>query len=191
VFLACLFRDSEITPRVRDLAAVFESAPTLRSLSTATAPFIPIVANPDTEKELAPIYCRFHSIAVRPRNDVHAEPDIALDPLTHEAFSRALETMGISGDEANRLDRESGRSPTILRRRRSLILASKTPSWAEDAQMVRSLIPIALVGAWQATSSPSRQACFRIVRAPVSCGRSKGSPGSNWGGSASSSPRCR
>ena len=165
-FLACLFRDSEIAPRVRDLAAVFESAQTLRSLSTSTAPFIPIVENAEAEKELASVYRRFHSIAVRPRNDVHAEPDIALDLLTHEAFTHALSTMGISGDEAERLERESGRSPTILRRRRSSIPAIKTPAWAEDDRMVRSLIPIALVGAWQATSPADTEVLSALAGCP-------------------------
>jgi addiction module HigA family antidote len=113
-FLACLFNDSDIAPRVRDLAAYFESAQTLRSLATSTAPFLAVVANPAAEKELTPLYRRFHAIAVRPRNDVQAEPDIALDPLTHDAFMAALAGMGITGEEADTLERESARSPTIL-----------------------------------------------------------------------------
>lgn len=167
-FLACLLRDGEIAPRVRDLAAVFESPKTLRSLSTSMAPFIPIAENADVEKELASVYRRFHSIAVRPRNDVHAEPDIALDLLTHDAFTHALSTMGISGDESQRLERESGRSPTILRRRRSSIPAIKTPPWAEDDGMVRSLIPIALLGAWQATSPADTEVLSALAGCPYS-----------------------
>jgi addiction module HigA family antidote len=165
-FLACLFNDSEIAPRVRDLAAYFESAQTLRSLATSTAPFIAIVANPEAETELGPLYRRFHSIAVRPRNDVEANPDIALDALTHEAFIAALSTVGITGDEAGRLERESGRSPTILRRRRSQIPAIKTPPWADEPQHVRSLLPAALVGAWQATSPADAEVLAALAGRP-------------------------
>lgn len=165
-FLACLFNDSEIAPRVRDLTAYFESADTLRSLAGSTAPFLAVVASPETEKELAPLYRRFHTIAVRPRNDVQAEPDIALDLLTHEAFTAALSAMGISGDEADRLERESGRSPTILRRRRSTIPALKTPSWAEDVQLARSLVPAAFVGAWQATSPADAEVLAALAGRP-------------------------
>ena len=141
-----------IAPRLRDLAVVFESAQSLRALASSTAPFIPIVSTADAETELAPLYRRFHCIAVRPRNDVHAEPDIATDLLTHEAFGKALSAMGITGHEAERLEKESGRSPTILRRRRAISPEIRTPRWAKDAQDARRLIPMALVGAWQATS---------------------------------------
>jgi hypothetical protein len=93
-FLDCLFNDSETAPRVRDVAAYFESADTLRSLATSTAPFLPVVANPEVERELIPLFRRFHAIAVRPRNDVQVEPDIALDLLIHDAFMAALAAMG-------------------------------------------------------------------------------------------------
>jgi addiction module HigA family antidote len=162
-FLACLFRDAEIASRARDLATVFDSPQTLRSLASSTAPFIPIAANADTEKELASFYTRFHCIAVRPRNDVHAEPDIALDLLTHEAFANALAAINIAGDEAERLERESGRSPTILRRRLSPIPAIRTPAWAEDDSLVRALVPVALIGAWQATSPADTEAVSALA----------------------------
>ncbi len=165
-FLACLFNDSEIAPRVRDLTAYFESAEILRSLATSTAPFLAVVASPETEKELAPLYRRFHTIAVRARNDVQAEPDIALDLLTHKAFIAALSVMGISGDKAERLERESGRSPTILRRRRSQVPAIKTPPWAEEPQLARSLLPAAFVGAWQATSPADAEVLAALAGRP-------------------------
>jgi addiction module HigA family antidote len=165
-FLACLFNDGEIAPRVRDLTAYFESAETLRSLAGSTAPFLAVVASSDAEKELAPLYRRFHTIAVRPRNDVQAAPDIALDLLTHEGFRAALSAMGVTGDDADRLERESGRSPTILRRRRSTIPAIKTPPWAEDVQLARSLLPAAFVGAWQATSPADAEVLAALAGRP-------------------------
>jgi plasmid maintenance system antidote protein VapI len=164
--LSCLFSDSAIAPQMRDLVAVFNSASTLRSLATATAPFIPIATDSETEKELAPLYRRFHSIAVRPRNDVQAEPDIALDLLTHEAFTQALSEMGIDGDAAERLERESGRSPTILRRRCATIPAIRTPPWTLDAGTIRALIPMALVGAWQATSPADTEVLQALAGKP-------------------------
>jgi addiction module HigA family antidote len=52
-FLACLFRDDKAKQRQRDMAAVFESAQALRSLEKSAAPFIPIAATADVEKEFA------------------------------------------------------------------------------------------------------------------------------------------
>ena len=114
-FLACLFRD--LATRSEDLAAVFKSAETLRTLADSSSLFIPIVYTEEAARELATVYHRLHCIIVRPRNAINSEPDIALDLLNHDAFKKALAEMGIEDDEAERLARESGRSPTILRRR--------------------------------------------------------------------------
>jgi hypothetical protein len=76
---------------------------------------MPIVCTEEAECELVAMYRRFHCIVVRPCNTVVSEPDIAIDLLGHEAFEKALAAMGIEGNDAERLARESGRSPTILR----------------------------------------------------------------------------
>ncbi|HEY4215827.1 MAG TPA: helix-turn-helix domain-containing protein [Gemmatimonadaceae bacterium] len=156
-FLGCLFADSTIAPRDRDLAVVIESAQTLKKLVAATSPFIPIVTTDEAERELAPIYRRLHSIAIRPRNAVDSEPDIALDLLGDEAFEKALQAMGVDREGADRLAVESGRSPTILRRRLSPVPAIRIPRWADDAETARALIPMTFVGAWHAQSNADRE----------------------------------
>ena len=156
-FLSCLFRDSTIAPRSRDLAAVFKSAETLRTLAASSSPFIPIVYTGQAEHELAAVCRRFHCIIVRPRNAIDRKPDIALDLLNHDAFRKALAEMGIEDDSIERLARESGRSPTILRRRLSKFEAIRKPQWAGDAENARSLIPMMLVGAWRAESKADRE----------------------------------
>ena len=158
-FLACLFRDlavtSEDNPSVMltaDLAAIFDSPATLRLLAASRTRFLPIVSSEEVERELAPIHRRLHSITVRSRNGVQSEPDIALELLNHEGFVAAIDSMGIDRDRAERLDRESGRSPTILRRRLSTIGAIRVPEWAADGDIAKRLIPMALIGAWHRDS---------------------------------------
>ena len=156
-FLACLFRDDGIAARWRELAAVFESTKALRKLAASAAPFLPIVHTDTAERELAAVYRQRHCIAVRPRNAVDSEPDVALDLLDHGAFEKALAGMDIKGNEADRLARESGRSPTILRRRLSNVPAIRTPEWARDGGIARGLIPMALIGAWHDGSRADRE----------------------------------
>ena len=158
-FLARLFQDSDLDPKLGDLAAVFESAQTLRLLAASPSPFIPIVCSKEAERELTATVCRrLNCIAVRSRNDIiNVQPDITLDLLNRESFTRALTAMGIEGDEADRLEKESGRSPTILRRRLSQTGAIKTPQWAEDANIARDLMPMAFVGAWKTNSEADRE----------------------------------
>ena len=156
-FLSCMFEEDGIDTHWRDLAAVFESARTLRKLAASNASFLPIVHTDEAERELAAVYRRLHCIVVRPRNAVDSKPDIALDLLDYKAFETALAAMGVENDDADRLARESGRSPTILRRRLSKVPAIGNPGWAADAGTARSLIPMTLVGAWHATSNADRE----------------------------------
>ena len=152
-FLSCLFQEEDIAKLSGDLAAVFKSAETLRTLAASSSPLIPIVCTEEAERELATVYRRLHCIIVRSRNGMDSKPDIALDLLRHDAFRKALANMGIEDDRVERLARESGRSPTILRRRLSKIEAIRKPQWVGDGKSARSLIPMALVGAWHADAS--------------------------------------
>lgn len=156
-FLACVFRDSAIGRNWGDLVAVVESATTLRKLATSSAAFIPVVFTQEVERELATLYRHRHCIVVRPRNAVNSTPDIVLDRLNRESFLKALEKMGIEREEAERRAKESGRSPTILRRQLSEIPAIRRPVWAEDTEAARCLIPMALIGAWDKSSSADRE----------------------------------
>ena len=147
-FLACLSRDGEAPAEFRDRAVVINSARTL--LIPSTSSFIPIVSDDETERELAP--SRHHSIVVRPRNALGREPDIALGLLGHQTFEKSLSAMGLARGEIHRLARESGRSPTILRRRLSKNDAIRRPRWAKESEIARKLVPMALIGAWHAES---------------------------------------
>ena len=152
-FLYCVFRDGNEPAHHGDRVAVFDSPQTLRTLAAASSTFIPIVRNEDAERELVGVYRQRHCIVLRPRNTVDREPDIALGLLREEAFEAALDEMGIDRNDADRWARESGRSPTILRRRLSKIPAIRMPPWAGDQNIARSLIPLVMAGAWHAEFS--------------------------------------
>lgn len=172
-FLACLFRelsgesgDNASAMGLVDTAAVFDSASTLRELAASRTRFLPIVRSDECERELAPVHRRLHCVTVRPRNAVQSDPDIALDLLNHEAFAEALDSMDIDRDTRQQLERESGRSPTILRRRLSTVDSIRTPAWAEDQTTARALIPLTLVGAWDRTSPADQRVVAELGNRP-------------------------
>ncbi|MEX2374591.1 MAG: helix-turn-helix domain-containing protein [Dehalococcoidia bacterium] len=167
-FLSCLFSDTEISQQAGDLAAVFESGQTLKALVPASAPFLPIAITDEAERELAQLYRERHCIVVRPRNAVDSEPDIALDLLGQEEFEAALLAMGLDNDTADLLARESGRSPTILRRRLSKIDAIRRPEWAREERIARALIPMTLIGAWHTRSSADCEVISTLADRPYS-----------------------
>ena len=162
-FLACLFRRPDVPIGAGDRAVLFKSPDTLQALAPSTTSLIPIVACEETERELASLSRRMPCIVVRPRNATHDKPEISLESLGDAGFRQALANMGIEDDDADRLGRESGRSPTILRRRLSKIEAIKSPDWARDADVARNLVPMALVGAWHAASDADRSALSNLA----------------------------
>ena len=152
-FVACLLRHEDAPARAGDQSVVFESASTLRILTQSSSPFIPIVYSEETEREIVTLYRQRHCIVVQPRNAVDREADVVVELLGHAAFEQALTDMGITAREhVDRLASESGRSPTVLRRRLSQLPVIRTPQWAGEHEVARRLIPMALVGAWHTGS---------------------------------------
>jgi addiction module HigA family antidote len=155
-FLACLFDDEKLR-QYKDLSAIFTSSATLKTLIASSVPFIPIVYSEDAERELSDAYRRLHCIIFRPRNAVDKDADIKLDLLGYDAFNKALTVMEIKKDDIERLARESGYSPTILRRRLSRNAAIRTPIWAGDSKIAKNIVPLALIGTWHTDSKADRE----------------------------------
>lgn len=161
-FLACLF-DEEGLRQYKDRAAVFTSPEALRTLIVASAPFIPIVVSDETERELVDARRGLHCIAFRPRGAVQKNADITLDQLGYDAFRTTLQSMGVDENDVDRLSRESGRSPTILRRRLSKNAAIKSPEWASDDHAAKALLPLALMGAWHSEMEADCEVVSKIA----------------------------
>jgi len=169
-FLACVFDRNEFAAAgYKDRAVVFSSPQTLRKLLASPSSLIAIVFTDDVERELGGVHKSLHTIIVRPKNTADVNPDIVLDLLNYEAFQKALTAMGI--DNHHRIEdlaRESGQSPTILRRRLSKNPAIRTPAWTKDASAIRSLIPMMLVGAWHVKSNADCEILSLLSGAPYS-----------------------
>jgi addiction module HigA family antidote len=157
-FLAQLFSDrggAELAA-YRDRVLIFDKPSVLPRLAEGVRTFIPVVFTREVEQELAPFANAMHSIVVYPRNAANIEPQITLEPVSHETFSKALEEMSKDRDEISRLADESGRSLTVLRRRVATVPAVQTPEWAMDEVTATRLVPFLFVGSWSTTNSADR-----------------------------------
>ena len=144
---------------------MFDAPHALRRFRVANAaPRMAIVHGKDVEGEVGDFHRQCHCLIIRPANDVDSEPDIKLELPGSKEFSNALEAMGISADRIEQLARESGRSPTVLRRRLATVPAIRIPAWAEDANAARRLIPAALVGAWRQSSASDCEVLRRLAQ---------------------------
>ncbi|MDD9987383.1 MAG: hypothetical protein OXQ31_13995 [Spirochaetaceae bacterium] len=167
-FIACLLRQDNLPAGSYDRAVFFDSAETLRLLAPSSAAFIPIVCKEETERAIGNTYRQRHCIVVRPRNAVGRKPDAAVELLEPKEFADALADMGIERGRVDNLARESGCSPTVLRRQLSKLDAIRNPSWARERETteVRHLIPMTLIGAWNTESAADRRILERIAGTP-------------------------
>ena len=140
--------DPELTA-IRDRVVVFSETGPLTDLVNKSSRFIPVATNRDIEVELSETGSQLGGISIVPRTMVQTEADIVLDILSEEAFRKALETMGLSRDEIERLNDESGRSLTVLRRRLAQDQAIKSPEWSAEKTLACSVFPFMLAGAWK------------------------------------------
>ena len=161
--LAAMYQCKAIDSKHGDLLTIINSADTLRKLASSPAPFIPIVHTDETERELATVYRERKCIVVVPRNAVESDPVITMPRSDRNSFVQALTDMNIDRSKAEFLARESGCSPTILRRRLARLQANKTPPWAKDQMIVQTLIPLALVGVWNTKSDADCEIISRLA----------------------------
>lgn len=146
-------------------ALVFDTPEAIRRFRASnTAPRIAIIHDAVVEREIGDLYRGCHVIIMRPANDVDVEPDIRLRLPSRQNLSDALTSMEIDEDRIDRLIRESGRSPAVLRRRLSEVPAIHAPAWAGNPQISRKLLPAALIGAWSKASTADLEVVRRLLR---------------------------
>ncbi|WP_352665473.1 HigA family addiction module antitoxin [Mesorhizobium sp. M0166] len=142
----------------KDQVLVFDEPGVLPQLAQGTINFIAVAHTREVEREFGPYSGSLRAIVVYPRNAANADPDIVLEPLGYEPFTKALEAMDKTRDEILSLTNASGRSLTILRRRLATIPAIQTPVWAANHQASSNLVPFVLVGTWDARNEADQTA---------------------------------
>lgn len=157
-FTACALEEiGDVSNQFAARAAVLQTVEGFTKAIAASPNFIAILASPDVESNSAGVHTSRHTIIVRRRNAVEGDADISLDLLDDKTFKAALVAMGMGDDEIRRYERESGQSPTILRRRLSQVDEIKSPPWARDTGLARKLVPLALAGVWNSQTEADQE----------------------------------
>lgn len=164
-FLYQAMADAELE-RYRDRVLVFDEPGVVPKLAQGTNDFIAVAHTRDVERELGPYTSSLRTIVVYPRNATNEDPHIVLEPLRFEAFNKALEAMGKSSDDIERLSNASGCSLTVLRRQLSKIEAIRTPAWAEDTRLASSLVPFMLAGVWDERNEADQKVLSKLAAVP-------------------------
>ena len=118
------------------------------TIGDSPAPIFLFVDKNDA-KDIGGMVSQSHVIIADSQGGNADESACRLNRIWREKFIAQLKEMGLSWEVANRRERESGRSLTVLRRRLAKNSALKTPEWAQSANS-RAMIVAALVGEWLA-----------------------------------------
>ncbi|MBY5762884.1 HigA family addiction module antidote protein [Rhizobium leguminosarum] len=169
-FLSVAFwSDSEEFGTYRDRMIVFREPGSLSKLASQVSNFIPVIPSREVEKEFAPFSASMPSFIIYPRNALAEDPDIELETLNWQSFDAAMQDMGVEHDRIDKLSRESGRSPTVLRRRLSKLPAVNRPDWSSNTELARSLIPFLFAGTWK-LDNKTDQAMLELLAGDVPFG---------------------
>lgn len=157
-FLVCAIdRISSSVINYYDKTIMVKDSVLLRKVIKRLSKVILMINSDELQKELEGSHKHLHTIIVSNKGLTVSKPDITLDLPSYEAFRKSMVSMGIASQGVSKFSRESGLSLTVLRRRLSRIPAIKSPEWANDLQIVRKLIPLAFVGAWDSRNEADRE----------------------------------
>ena len=140
----------------RDRIVVFTEPGRLLKLATGSPGFVPVITCGAVEREFAECGSTLTGVVIEHRSAVLRESCITLGPLSANAFTTALTSMELDDESIKRLDRESGRSLTVLRRRLARSEALRSPEWSSDEKLAGALVPMMLAGAWVADKDADR-----------------------------------
>ena len=133
-------------------------------LRLAEGELIPILTDRTSQQSFSPYMSSHKAVFLTSRNVPGLSDHIDLKPLNYHDFRTALEEMGVPYEVVERLQRESGRSITVLRRRLSQQDSVRTPNWARDHSLVMKLVPAVLAGGWDSENEEDNRVITALAR---------------------------
>ena len=151
-FLSCALEQiGELYPSYYEQTIVVRSAEAFNKLTKVSSKQIVVLAYNEIEKAVAFLHKSNHIFIVRGQNTPLKDANINLSLLSQAGFRKALLDIKFDNAQIERLEKESARSPTILRRRLAISGDVSTPKWAKDLNFARTMIPMLLVGMWDSS----------------------------------------
>lgn len=158
VAAAVMGAERETSAYLRAKTLIIDTVDAARTVPTTNS-FIFIL--PPPVARMGPALAITSQVVLTLGSDDPATDSERLEPMNIVDFAAGLKSMGIQEDEAFRLARICGRSPTVLSR----LIPSGTyelPRWRDDGQ----LLPIALAGGWDASNKHDRLVIAALCAVP-------------------------
>ena len=110
-----------------------------------------LFVNKNDAKDIGGMFSQSHVIVADSKGGSAGKSACRLNRISREKFIAQLKEMELLREDADRQERASGRSLTVLRRRLAKNSALKTPEWAQGENL-RAMIVAALAGGWRAST---------------------------------------
>lgn len=165
-FCVRLMLASDLPVADRQRAVVARTPAGLQHLKSLAAPLTIIVPNAEVEANLGGLTGRAKLLVAHDKSNLDPTTGATVEPLTWTAFGQLADDLGLDGQARERLDDESGRRISILRRRLSTVRGLRLPTWASRTQLSRPLAGLALAGGWYWGGAGDRAILLRLTGLP-------------------------
>lgn len=156
-FLYCASSSDEQIQPILDQAVFVFSPDIIKKLSGVSTQFIPIAETDEVQDAIIPLIGKRHCIVIAEGNIKTIEADISIDLPSFESFNEALKEMGFDDAQIHIYAGSTGHSPTILRRQLAQVPALALPSWAKSPEIIKKMIPMALLGTWDTRKEADKE----------------------------------
>lgn len=165
-FCARMILASDLPISDRQRAVVAKTPVGLQYLKSLDAPLTIIVPTAEAEANLGSLTTRAKLLVAHDKSTLDPTTGATVEPLTWTAFDRVAGALGLAGQVRERLDDESGRRISILRRRLSTVQGLRLPAWARETRLSRPLVGLALAGGWYWQNPEDRAILSRLSGLP-------------------------
>lgn len=147
-FAARLMIAGDIAGSAAQRAVVARTPAGLQILKSLDGPLTILALGADVQAQLGGLTGRAKVLVASDKSNPDRAAGAVVEPLTWEAFRRLSEALALSREAQERLDDETGRRISIIRRRLAEVRSVRLPVWADTPALIRPLLALALAGGW-------------------------------------------
>ncbi|OSQ46951.1 HigA family addiction module antitoxin [Thalassospira alkalitolerans] len=166
-FLAAATQLTENLEILGEQAIFFNSPEPMKKLAGIKSEMIPVIHSGELDNHAVSLLPERKFVIVTDRNLGVDGNSIEVSPPNYESFQEAIKEMKLDEGRHASIIRGSSRSPTILRRLLARTPGLKTPSWAQNPEYARWMIPFVLLGRWRWGNVSDREIVSLVADVPV------------------------
>ena len=161
-FAARLMIVGDVGASPANRAVVVRTPAGLQYLKSLEGPLTILALGTEVQAQLGGLTSRAKVLIASDKSNPDLVAGAVVEPLTWEAYHRLSETLAMGREARERLDEDTGRRISIMRRRLADVRSVRLPVWADTGTSARPLLTLALAGGWYWENAGDRQVLSQL-----------------------------